>query len=412
VAGTEVDTLPPVAVLSPSECLQLASQMGGTLTLDLERRTFTLLLPTLVSWGRRSDSAEHRSDDVPATPGGETELGDVPTDGRRPVAPGAVALMIRSQPSEGGSSTGGGGGGGGVDVSGGNAGVDGTMPAGDSQGSTSDASRLSLISPPPPPVRHLGDATAPSPRERAPRARLLIVEDESMTAKMAARHAARLGWAADVVSDGADVPLTATGNLAGDWACVFLDIVMPRSNGLHVCQRLRAAGCTTHIVAMTANSSGDDILAYQRAGFDGILPKPFTTAEMAAALNAATNGVGWRSSGGSVAATSVPVRPASVAGVPVAATRRASATRAPSTLGGRRTASSGGLGAAGAGAGEVAVAGAGGVLVTTTPAAIATLAERLTDSSLDGHGSAFMSPTNARAGGGGVGGGRAGTGST
>lgn len=55
---------------------------------------------------------------------------------------------------------------------------------------------------------------------------------------------------------------------------ILLDIVMKHSRGNEVCSRLRELGCTLPIIAVTGNSSEEDIRSYLSSGFDGILNKP------------------------------------------------------------------------------------------------------------------------------------------
>lgn len=55
---------------------------------------------------------------------------------------------------------------------------------------------------------------------------------------------------------------------------ILLDIVMKHSRGNEVCSRLRELGCTLPIIAVTGNSSEEDMRSYLSSGFDGILNKP------------------------------------------------------------------------------------------------------------------------------------------
>lgn len=65
---------------------------------------------------------------------------------------------------------------------------------------------------------------------------------------------------------------------------VLLDIIMRTSNGVHVCQQLRAGGFTLPVFAMTANSDPASRAVYMAAGFDGVLAKPFTKKQLLSVL--------------------------------------------------------------------------------------------------------------------------------
>lgn len=106
------------------------------------------------------------------------------------------------------------------------------------------------------------------------RPRVLIVDDEAATGKLAARVAGRAGW------DAEDLPWDAAGELGDRYRLVLLDIVMKRSDGVAACRRLRAAGCGARVVAMTANTGAGDVATYRAAGFDGLLGKPFGAEEL------------------------------------------------------------------------------------------------------------------------------------
>ncbi len=56
---------------------------------------------------------------------------------------------------------------------------------------------------------------------------------------------------------------------------VFLDINMPRMNGLEVLAELRGRGCTTPIVLATTEGKDDDLKRGHEAGATDYLRKPF-----------------------------------------------------------------------------------------------------------------------------------------
>jgi CheY-like chemotaxis protein len=121
----------------------------------------------------------------------------------------------------------------------------------------------------------------------------LIVEDEVVNARIVNRHCQRAGWAVDVVYDGVDITWLDDANsatcteLSNQYACILLDIVMPKSDGAAVCIALRSIGFRGYIVAMTANTGQSDLQRYAEAGFNAVLGKPFTFADTERMLHAA-----------------------------------------------------------------------------------------------------------------------------
>ena len=56
---------------------------------------------------------------------------------------------------------------------------------------------------------------------------------------------------------------------------IILDIMLPRMNGLSVCQKLREQGITTPIIMLTARDTREDMLVGFDQGADDYLVKPF-----------------------------------------------------------------------------------------------------------------------------------------
>jgi two-component system response regulator MprA len=66
----------------------------------------------------------------------------------------------------------------------------------------------------------------------------------------------------------------------------ILDVLMPGTDGLEVCRRLRAAGDRTPILMLTARETVSDRVAGLDAGADDYLVKPFAMDELSARLRA------------------------------------------------------------------------------------------------------------------------------
>ena len=67
---------------------------------------------------------------------------------------------------------------------------------------------------------------------------------------------------------------------------VILDVMMPKMNGIQVLERLRAEGCKTPIMMLTAKGRKDDRITGFNAGADDYLPKPFDPDELLSRVRA------------------------------------------------------------------------------------------------------------------------------
>ena len=123
-----------------------------------------------------------------------------------------------------------------------------------------------------------------------------VVDDERLIRKTTARFLQRAGIPHILFSDGQELLSALLGSASGSKASlrsasdsamfgvILLDIVMRGSNGVHVCSKLRAAGITTPVYAMTANADPASCEVYRKAGFDGVLAKPFSRADLCHAV--------------------------------------------------------------------------------------------------------------------------------
>lgn len=67
---------------------------------------------------------------------------------------------------------------------------------------------------------------------------------------------------------------------------IILDLMMPKLNGLQVLQKLRAEGCKTPVLLLTAKSEVEDRIEGLDMGADDYLPKPFVMGELLARIRA------------------------------------------------------------------------------------------------------------------------------
>jgi PAS domain S-box-containing protein len=115
--------------------------------------------------------------------------------------------------------------------------------------------------------------------------RILVVEDNVVNQKVAVRMLEKLGYTADVASDGSQA-VAAVSHLPYD--IIFMDCQMPEMDGFEATVRIRTmegeANHTT-IVAMTANSLQGDREKCLAAGMDDYMSKPIRRDVLAAAID-------------------------------------------------------------------------------------------------------------------------------
>jgi PAS domain S-box-containing protein len=117
--------------------------------------------------------------------------------------------------------------------------------------------------------------------------RILLAEDNAMNQKVALRMLERLGYRAEVASNGLEA-LAALERQAYD--VVLMDVQMPELDGLdasrRICERWPAES-RPRIIAMTANALPEDREACFAAGMNDYVAKPIRGDELAAALKRA-----------------------------------------------------------------------------------------------------------------------------
>ncbi len=106
---------------------------------------------------------------------------------------------------------------------------------------------------------------------------LLLVEDDFDLAATIVQYLELEGMICDHAASG-----EAGLNLAkqNDYDVLLLDIMLPRMNGLELCQALRNKGKDTPVLMLTARDTLDDKLAGFTSGTDDYLVKPFDMQEL------------------------------------------------------------------------------------------------------------------------------------
>jgi len=113
--------------------------------------------------------------------------------------------------------------------------------------------------------------------------RVLLVEDDEMIGQSLKQALTAAGWSVDWVKDG----MLAQSALAdGDYACVLLDLGLPKRDGAEVLRKARAEGDTTPIIVLTARDALDDRVHGLETGADDYLVKPYELRELVARMRA------------------------------------------------------------------------------------------------------------------------------
>jgi two-component system alkaline phosphatase synthesis response regulator PhoP len=109
------------------------------------------------------------------------------------------------------------------------------------------------------------------------RARILVVDDEAHLAAGISENLVAEGYAADVANDGAEGLEKIRSR---DYDLILLDVMMPRLNGLEVCEAIRRDGLQTPVLFLTVKSDPADRIRGLEAGGDDYLAKPFHLKEL------------------------------------------------------------------------------------------------------------------------------------
>src|SRR5688572_17773775 len=113
--------------------------------------------------------------------------------------------------------------------------------------------------------------------------RLLIVEDDPRIVSFLEPGLKAEGYIVEVARDG-----IAGLHLAGNcqFALIVLDYILPGLDGLEFCRRLRAGGCSSLILMLTAKHGLQDKITALKGGADDYLTKPFAFGELLARIEA------------------------------------------------------------------------------------------------------------------------------
>ena len=112
--------------------------------------------------------------------------------------------------------------------------------------------------------------------------KILIVEDEKPMAEAIRYSLEKESYAADVATDG-DEGLRMFES--GGYELVILDIMLPGTDGLEICKKIRQAGGTPVIILTAKDSEVDRVIGLE-LGADDYVTKPFSMRELMARVRA------------------------------------------------------------------------------------------------------------------------------
>jgi two-component system OmpR family response regulator len=125
----------------------------------------------------------------------------------------------------------------------------------------------------------------PPERVQSESVRILVAEDDVRLADLLDQSLTEAGWEVEVVHDGT----AAYGRALPDgipYDVLLLDWMLPGTDGVSVCRRLRTLGVTTPVLMLTARGDVRDRIDGLDAGADDYLAKPFDLDELLARLRA------------------------------------------------------------------------------------------------------------------------------
>lgn len=113
--------------------------------------------------------------------------------------------------------------------------------------------------------------------------RILLVEDDLDLAQFIRKGLKEERYAVDFTADGEEGLQLA---LMNPYDLLILDIMLPKLDGLALCQRVRAKGNVTPVLLLTAQNTVETKISGFDTGADQFLPKPFAFSELLARIRA------------------------------------------------------------------------------------------------------------------------------
>jgi DNA-binding response OmpR family regulator len=112
---------------------------------------------------------------------------------------------------------------------------------------------------------------------------VLIIEDDRSMVGLVSLHLKDLGYDVESESNGSSGLRKA---LEHEYLLIVLDLMLPGTDGLEVCRRIRAVNARTPVLMLTAKSEELDKVLGLEMGADDYLTKPFSVKEFIARVKA------------------------------------------------------------------------------------------------------------------------------
>lgn len=113
--------------------------------------------------------------------------------------------------------------------------------------------------------------------------RILLVEDDERIAQPLAENLTDQNYVVDIALDG-EAGWDFIQAFAYD--LILLDVMLPKLDGINLCQRLRQKGYMTPVLMLTARDTSSDKVMGLDAGADDYVVKPFDLPELSARIRA------------------------------------------------------------------------------------------------------------------------------
>lgn len=113
--------------------------------------------------------------------------------------------------------------------------------------------------------------------------RVLVVDDEPAIVTLLTYNLKQAGYDVVTATDGATALREA---ISGQYACIILDLMLPKLDGLEVLKQIRNANVNTAVLILTAKESEADRILGLELGADDYVTKPFSPKEIIARIKA------------------------------------------------------------------------------------------------------------------------------
>jgi DNA-binding response OmpR family regulator len=116
---------------------------------------------------------------------------------------------------------------------------------------------------------------------------VLVVDNDERVAMILRTYLEPRGYHVEVCEDSSDVP----GRISATEAqLVLLDVLMPGTNGLEACRRIRAGGLKLPVVMLSSQGTPKDVERARAAGADDYVTKPVDLKILEASLSRLLHG--------------------------------------------------------------------------------------------------------------------------